>query len=60
MNLSCFHSTEINLTTSSDENKNKDNYFSSSIPFSSTKTKIAKSSHPKTNHRVGSESHYQA
>jgi hypothetical protein len=41
-------STEINLTTSSDEG---DEYlFNSSKPFRSSKTKLAKSSHPTINH----------
>jgi hypothetical protein len=41
-------STEINLTTSSDEGE--DYLFTSSKPFSSSKTKLAKSSHPTINH----------
>jgi hypothetical protein len=41
-------STEINLTTSSDEGE--EYLFTSSKPFSSSKTKLAKSSHPTTNH----------
>jgi hypothetical protein len=41
-------STEINLTTSSDEGENKEYLFTSSKPFSSRKTKLAKSSHPTT------------
>jgi hypothetical protein len=52
-------STEINVTTSSDEGKNKEYWFTSSKPFSSSKTKLAKSSHATTNHSVGSESHCQ-
>jgi hypothetical protein len=40
--------TEINLTTSSDEGENKEYLFTSSEPFSSSKTKLAKSSHPTT------------
>jgi hypothetical protein len=43
-------STEINLTTSSDEDENKEYLFTSSKPFSSSKTKIAKASHPTNNH----------
>jgi hypothetical protein len=39
-------STEINLTISSDEGENKEYLFTSSKPFSSSKTKLAKSSHP--------------
>jgi hypothetical protein len=41
-----FLSTEINLTTSSDEGE--EYLFTSSKPFSSSKTKLAKSSHPTT------------
>jgi hypothetical protein len=41
-------STEINLTTSGDEGENKKYLFTSSKPFSSSKTKLAKSSHPTT------------
>jgi hypothetical protein len=41
-------STEINLTTSSDEGE--EYLFTSSKPFSSSKTKLVKSSHPTTNH----------
>jgi hypothetical protein len=41
-------STEINLTTSSDEDTCEEYFFTSSKPFSSSKTKIAKSSHPTT------------
>jgi hypothetical protein len=41
-------STEINLTTSSDEGENKEYLFTSSKPFRSSKTKLAKSSHPTT------------
>jgi hypothetical protein len=40
-------STEINLTTSSDEGENKEYLFTSSKPFRSSKAKIEKSSHPK-------------
>jgi hypothetical protein len=43
-------STEINLTTSSDEVEQKKYFFTSSKPFSSNKTKVAKSSHPTMNH----------
>jgi hypothetical protein len=42
-------STEINLTTSSDEGEHKEYLFTSSKPFRSSKTKLAKSSHPSTN-----------
>jgi hypothetical protein len=41
-------STEINLTTSSDEDTSTEYFFTSSKPFSSSKTKLAKSSHPTT------------
>jgi hypothetical protein len=41
-------STEINLTTSSDEGDNQEFLFTSSKPFKSIKTKLAKSSHPTT------------
>jgi hypothetical protein len=41
-------STEINLTTSSDEGE--EYLFTSSKPFISSKTKLAKSSHPTINH----------
>jgi hypothetical protein len=41
-------STEINLTTSSDEGENKEYLFTSSKPFRSSITKLAKSSHPTT------------
>jgi hypothetical protein len=50
-------STEINLTTSSDEGEKQEYLFNSSKPFSYSKTKLEKSSHPTTNHWVGSESH---
>jgi hypothetical protein len=40
-------STEINLTTSSDEGE--EYLFTSSKPFGSSKTKLAKSSHPSIN-----------
>jgi hypothetical protein len=43
-------STEINLTTSSDEGEKQEHLFTSSKPFSSSKTKLAKSSHSTTNH----------
>jgi hypothetical protein len=42
-------SSEINLTTSSDEDTGDEYLFSSSKPLSSSKTKIAKSSHPTIN-----------
>jgi hypothetical protein len=38
----------MNLTTSSDEGENKEYLFTYSKPFSSSKTKLAKSSHPTT------------
>jgi hypothetical protein len=41
-------STEINLTASSEEGE--EYLFTSSKPFSSSKTKLAKSSQPKANH----------
>jgi hypothetical protein len=41
-------STEINLTTSSDEGE--EYLFTSSKPFRSSKTKLAKSSHPTNKH----------
>jgi hypothetical protein len=41
-------STEINLTTSSDEGEKLEYLFTSSKPFSSSKTKLEKSSHPTT------------
>jgi hypothetical protein len=41
-------STEINLTTSSDEGENKEHLFTSFKPFRSSKIKLAKSSHPST------------
>jgi hypothetical protein len=43
-------SIEINLTTSSDEGENRETLFTSSEPFSSSKTKLAKTYHPTTNH----------
>jgi hypothetical protein len=43
-------STEINLNTSSDEGDNREYLFTSSKPFSSSKNKLAESSHPTTNH----------
>jgi hypothetical protein len=48
LNPSFLLSTEINLTTSSDEGENKEHLFTSSKPCSSSKTKLAKSSHPTT------------
>jgi fatty acid-binding protein DegV len=39
-------STEFNLTTNSDDGEHKENLFPSSKPFRSSKTKLAKSSHP--------------
>jgi hypothetical protein len=41
-------SIEINLTTNSDEGEQKKYFFTSSKPFRSIKTKLAKSSHPTT------------
>jgi hypothetical protein len=54
-------STEINLTTSSDEGEGKkqEYLFTSSKPFSSSKTKLTKSYHPTITHYVGSKSHCQ-
>jgi hypothetical protein len=43
-------STEINFTTSSDEDTSEKYLFTSSKPFRSSKTKLAKSSHPTTKH----------
>jgi hypothetical protein len=42
-------STEINSTTSVDEGENKEYFFTSSKPFSTSKTKLAKASHPTIN-----------
>jgi hypothetical protein len=42
------HSTEMNLSTSSDERENKKYLFTYSKPFRSSKTKLEKSSHPTT------------
>jgi hypothetical protein len=42
------HSTEINLTTSSEEDEQQEYLFTSSKPVSASKTKLAKSSHPTT------------
>jgi hypothetical protein len=50
LNPSFFFSTESNLTTSSDEGEQQEYLFTSSKPFSSSKTKLAKSSHPTNNH----------
>jgi hypothetical protein len=50
-------STEINVTTSSDEGENKEHLFTSSKPFSSSKTKLAKSSHQTTELVVSSLPH---
>jgi hypothetical protein len=54
-------STEINLTTSSDDGEDKQYFFTPSIPFSSSKTKLAKSSHPGniTDLVVNRDTHYQ-
>jgi hypothetical protein len=43
-------STEISLTTSSDEGEQQEYLFTASKPFSTSKTKLAKSSHPTNNH----------
>jgi hypothetical protein len=43
-------STEVNLTTSSDEDTSEEYLFTSSKPFSSSKTKLEKSSHPTNKH----------
>jgi hypothetical protein len=43
-------SIEINITTSSDEGEGQEYLFTSSKPFSSSKAKIAISSHPTINH----------
>jgi hypothetical protein len=43
-------STEINLTTSSDDYTSEEYLFTSSKPFRSSKIKLAKSSHPIINH----------
>jgi hypothetical protein len=40
----------LNLTTSSDRDENKKYFFTSSKYFSTSKTNLAKSSHPTTNH----------
>jgi hypothetical protein len=50
MNPSSILSTEIKLTTSSDEGDLQEYFLTSSKPFSSSKTKLAKSSHPTINH----------
>jgi hypothetical protein len=52
-------STEINLSTSSDEGEKLRYLFTSSKPFSTSKTKLEKETHPTTNHFVGSEPHCQ-
>jgi hypothetical protein len=52
-------STEINLTTSSDEDEGEEYLFTSSYPFGSSKTKLAKSSHPTTELVVSSKPHCQ-
>jgi hypothetical protein len=51
--------TEINLTTSSDEGEKQEYLFTSSKPFRSSKTKLAKSSHPTTELVVSSKPHCQ-
>jgi hypothetical protein len=43
-------STEINSTTSCDEGEKQEYLFTSSKPFRSSKTKLAKSSHSTINH----------
>jgi hypothetical protein len=43
-------STEINLTTSSDEGEQQEHLFTSSKTFISSKAKLAKSSHPTISH----------
>jgi hypothetical protein len=55
LNPSFVFYTDINLTTSSDEGEQQEYLFTSSEPFSSSKIKLAKLSHPTTNHLVGSE-----
>jgi hypothetical protein len=52
-------STEINLTTSSDEGENIYYLFHSSKPFSSIKDKLEKSSYAIAIHLLGSECHCQ-
>jgi hypothetical protein len=52
-------STEINLTTSSDEVEQYEYMFSPSKQFSSSKTKLEKSSHPTTELVVSSKPHCQ-
>jgi hypothetical protein len=54
-----FLSSETNSTTSSDDGEKREYLLTSSKPFSYSKTKLAKSSHPVTNHLDGSESHCQ-
>jgi hypothetical protein len=51
-------STEINLTTSSEEHEDEKYLFTSSKSVSSSKTKVAKSSHPTNNHWVGCEKQF--
>jgi hypothetical protein len=46
LNPSSLLSTEINLTTRSDESENRQYLFNSSKPFRSSETKLEKSSHP--------------
>jgi hypothetical protein len=43
-------STETNLKTNSNEHEGKENFFTSSKLFNSSKTNLAKSSHQTTNH----------
>jgi hypothetical protein len=52
-------STEINLTTGSDEGDQQEYFYTSSKSFRSSKTNLAKSSHPKIIHQVDSDSHCQ-
>jgi hypothetical protein len=42
--------TEMNVTTSSDEDEQQDYLYTSFTPFSSSKTKLSKPSHPTINH----------
>jgi hypothetical protein len=52
VNPSSLLSTEIHLTISIDDNTYNEYLFTSSKPFSSSETKLAKSSHPTINHWV--------
>jgi hypothetical protein len=51
--------TEINSTTSSDEDTSEEYLFTSSKSFRSSKTKLAKSSHPTTELVVSNKDHCQ-